>query len=68
VGFVVDKVALGQSTKVCLANSHLIDCSTDNPSSRVSTIGKIVVDVPIGLSLTPPQETKTDFQDSIACY
>jgi hypothetical protein len=62
VGFVVDKVALGQvyseyfgfpcqfSFHRLLHNHHL--------SSGVGTIGQLMADVPSGLSLTPPQETK----------
>jgi hypothetical protein len=61
VGF-VDKVALGQvfseyfgvscqfSFHRLLHNNHL--------SSEGGTMGHLVVDVPSGLSLTPPQETK----------
>jgi hypothetical protein len=41
------------------ANSHSTDCSTFifcHP--EFGTIGQLVADVPNGLSLTPPQETK----------
>jgi hypothetical protein len=62
VGFVVDKVALGplfskyfgfpcQFTFYRLLHIHYL-------SSGASTIGQMVADVPSGLSLTPPQETK----------
>jgi hypothetical protein len=62
VGYVVDKVALGQvfseyfgfpwqfSFHRLLHIHHL--------SSGAGTIGQLVADVPSGLSLTPPQETK----------
>jgi hypothetical protein len=61
VVFVMDKVVLGQvfSEYFCfpcqfsfhpLLHTHL--------SSGAATEGKIVADVPSGLSLTPPQETK----------
>jgi hypothetical protein len=61
MGFVVDKVALGQVFFeyfgfVCelsfrqMLHTHL--------SSGAGTIGQLVADVPSGLSLTPPQETK----------
>jgi hypothetical protein len=62
VGFVVDKVALGQvfseyfgfpcqsSFHQMLHNHHL--------SSGAGTIGQTVADVPSGISLTPPRETK----------
>jgi hypothetical protein len=61
-GFGVDNVALGQlfseyfgfpcqfSFHRLLHNHHL--------SSGAGTIGQLVADVPSGLSLTPPQETK----------
>jgi hypothetical protein len=61
VGFVVDKVALRQFFSEYfgfprqfsfhrLLHTHL--------SSRAGKIGHLVVDVPSGLSLTSPQETK----------
>jgi hypothetical protein len=62
MGFVVDKVALGQvfseyfgfplqfSFHRLLHIHHL--------SSGAGTIGQLVADVPSGLSVTPPQETK----------
>jgi hypothetical protein len=48
------------STSVSLANSHSINCSTfhHHLSSGVGIIRQLVADVPIGVSLTPPQETK----------
>jgi hypothetical protein len=52
----------GQSgTSVFAANSHSTDCSTfiiHHLSSGAGAIGQLVADVPSGLRLTPPQETK----------
>jgi hypothetical protein len=62
MGFVVDKVALGQvfseyfGFPFQLPNLLLNNC---HPSSRAGTVGRIVADVPSGLSLTPPQEKKS---------
>jgi hypothetical protein len=62
VGFVVDKVALGQvfseyfgfpcqfSFQRLLHTHHHVSCVA-------GTVGQIMIDVPSGLSLTPPQET-----------
>jgi hypothetical protein len=62
VGFVVDKVALGQvfseyfgfpwqfSFRLLHIHHYL--------SSRAGTIGQVAADVPSGLSLTAPQENK----------
>jgi hypothetical protein len=62
VGFVVDKVALGQ------VFSEYFGFSCQFPfhrllhihplSSGAGTVGQTVADVPSGLSLTPPQETE----------
>jgi hypothetical protein len=64
MGFVVDKVALRQvsseyfrfplqfSLRWLIHNHHHL-------SSGAGTIGQLVADVPSGLHLTPPQETKT---------
>jgi hypothetical protein len=60
VGFVVDKVAVGQvflGTSVSPTNSQSTDIH-HHVLSRTGTIGQLVADVPSGLSLTPPQETK----------
>jgi hypothetical protein len=62
VGFVVDKVALGQVSSEyfgfpCQFSFHRLP-HTNQPSSGASTIGQMVADVPSGLSLTQPQETK----------
>jgi hypothetical protein len=62
VGFVVDKVALGQvfskhfGFPYQFAFHRLLH--THHLSSGAGTIGQLVADVPSGLSLTPPQETK----------
>jgi hypothetical protein len=47
------------STSVSPANSHFHRLlHTHYLSSGAGTIGQLVADVPSGLSLTPPQETK----------
>jgi hypothetical protein len=61
-GFVVDKVALGQvfSEYVgypCQFSFHHL-LHTQHLPSGAGTIGQLVADVPSGLSLAPPQETK----------
>jgi hypothetical protein len=63
VGFVVDKVPLGQVFSEyfgfpCQFSFHRLLHIHHHPSSGVGTIGQLVTDVPSGLSLTPPQETK----------
>jgi hypothetical protein len=62
VGFVVDKVALDQVFSEyfgvsCQFSLHRL-LHSHHPSSGVGTIGQLVADVPNGLSLTTPQETK----------
>jgi hypothetical protein len=62
VGFVVDKVALGQVLSEyfsfsCQFSFHQL-IRTHQLSSGAGTIGQILADVPSGLNLTPPQETK----------
>jgi hypothetical protein len=62
VGFVVDKVALGQVFSEyfgfpCQLSSHRL-LHTHHLSAGAGTIGHLLADVPSGLSLTPPQETK----------
>jgi hypothetical protein len=62
VGFVVNKVALGQVfpeyfSFPCQFSFHLL-LHTHHLSSDAGTVGQLMVDVPSGLSLTPPQETK----------
>jgi hypothetical protein len=61
VGFVVDKVEMGQVSSEyfglsCQVSFHRLH-HTHHLSSGAGTIGQIVADVPSGLSLTPPQET-----------
>jgi hypothetical protein len=61
VRFVVDKMALGQVSSEyfgfpCQFSFHQMLHSY--LSSGAGTIGKLVADVPSGLSLTPPHETK----------
>jgi hypothetical protein len=62
VGFVVDKVALGQVFSEYFGfpsqfSFHWL-LHTHHLPSGAGTIGQILADVPSGLSLTPPQETK----------
>jgi hypothetical protein len=63
VGFVVDEVALGKVFSEyfgfpCQVSFHRLLHIHHHLSSGAGTIGQIVADVPSGLSLTPPQETK----------
>jgi fatty acid desaturase len=64
VGFVVDKVTLGQvSTEYfgfpCQFSFYrLFHNHHHHLSSGAGTIGQLVADVPSALSLTPPQKTK----------
>jgi hypothetical protein len=62
VGFVVDLVALGQFFCEyfgfpCQFSFHRL-LHIHHTSSGAGTMGQLVADVPSGLSLTPPQETK----------
>jgi hypothetical protein len=62
VGFVVDKVALGQVFSEyfgfpCQFSSHRL-LYTQQLLSGAGTIRQLVVDVPSGLSITPTKETK----------
>jgi hypothetical protein len=62
VGFVVDKVALGQVFSEYFGfpcHSYSTDCSTFIIYQPVAgRIGQLAADVPSGLSLNPHQETK----------
>jgi hypothetical protein len=63
MGFVVDKVALGQDFSEyfgfpCQYYLHGLLHTHHHLSSGAGTIGQLVADVPSGLNLTPPQETK----------
>jgi hypothetical protein len=63
VGFVVDKVALGQVFIeyfgfFCQFSFHRL-LHIHHLSSGAGTIGQLVADAPNGLNLTPPQEKKT---------
>jgi hypothetical protein len=63
VGFVVNKVALGQVFSEyfgfpCQFSFHRLLHIHHHLSSGAGTTGQLVADVPSGLSLTPPQETK----------
>jgi hypothetical protein len=59
VGFVVDKAALGQffSESFCFLFHSLHRLLHTHPLSGAGAICQMVADAPIGLSLTPPQET-----------
>jgi hypothetical protein len=62
VGIVVNKVTLGQVFSEyfgfrCQFSFHRLLC-IHHLSSTAGTIGQLVADVPSGLSLTPPQQTK----------
>jgi hypothetical protein len=63
VGFVVDKVALGQVFSEYLGFPSQFSFQrllhTHHLSSGAGTICQLVAEVPSGYSLTPPQETKT---------
>jgi hypothetical protein len=61
VGFVVDKVALGQVFSEyfgfpCQFSFHQL-LLTHHLSPGAGIIGQLLADVPSGLSVTPPQET-----------
>jgi hypothetical protein len=62
VGFVLDKMTMGQVFSEyfgvpCQLSFHRL-LHTHHLSSGAGTIGQLVADIPSGLSLTPPQETK----------
>jgi hypothetical protein len=57
VGFVVDKVALGQ-VFYCQFSFHRLLHIHPHLLSIAATKGELVADVPNGLSLTPPQENE----------
>jgi hypothetical protein len=70
VVFVVDKVALGQIFSdyfgfPCQFTFHRLLHTHHHLSSGAGTIGHLVADVPSGLSLTPPQETKKKNYSSV---
>jgi hypothetical protein len=62
MGFVVDKVALGQAFSENFGFPYQFSfyrlLHIHHLSFGAGTIGKLVTDVPSGLSLTPPQEIK----------
>jgi hypothetical protein len=62
MGFVVDKVTMGQFFFQVFRFLLPILIPPTAPHSSLSsgagTIGQLVADVPSGLSLTPPKETK----------
>jgi hypothetical protein len=58
LGFVVDKVALGQVSSEyfsipCQFSFHRLHDIQHHPSTGAGTVGKIVADIPSELSLTP---------------
>jgi hypothetical protein len=62
VGFMVDKVALGQVFSeyfgfLCQFSFHQLLHIHHHLSSGAGTISQLVADIASGLSLTPPQET-----------
>jgi hypothetical protein len=68
VGFVVDQMVLGQVFSEyfgfpCQLSFHRL--LHTHLSSGAGTIGQLVADVPSGLSLTPPQETKKKVENRI---
>jgi hypothetical protein len=67
VGFVMDKVALGQIFFQyfgfpCQFSSHRL-LHADHLTPGAGTIGQLVTDVTSGLSLTPPQKTKKIYSE-----
>jgi hypothetical protein len=73
VGFVVNKVALGQFFTeyfgfLCQFSLHRLLHTHHHPSSGAGTIGQIVADVPSGLSLTPPQKTRKENKRKIFTF
>jgi hypothetical protein len=66
VGFLVDKVALGQVSSYYLGYScqlfHKLLHTHRHPSSGTGVIGQIMADTPSGLSLTPPQIEKKGYR------
>jgi hypothetical protein len=66
VGYAVGKVTLGQFLSEyfgfpCQFSFHRLLHTHHHLSSGAGTVGQIVADVPSGLSLTPPQETKLNY-------
>jgi hypothetical protein len=69
MGFVVDKEALGQIFSKyfgfpCRFSFHQLLHIHHHQSSWAGTIGQLEADVPNGLSLTPPQETKKKIKNN----
>jgi hypothetical protein len=65
VGFEVDKVALGQvfSEQFCFPRQFSFYQMLDiHFSFKAGSLGQLVMNVPSGLSLTPPHPTKFQFQ------
>jgi hypothetical protein len=73
VGFVVNKVALGQVFSKyfdipCQSSFHQLLHSHHHLSSGAGTIGQLVADVPSGFSLTPPEGTKEIKKKDVVSY
>jgi hypothetical protein len=73
VGFVVDKVALGQVFSEyfgfpCQFSFHRLFHIHHHLSSGAGTIDQLAADIPSGLSLTPPQETKKKKLIMLQCH
>jgi hypothetical protein len=74
MGFVVDKVALEQVFSEYFSFPYQFSfhqlLHTQHLSSGAGTIDQLMADVPSGLRLTPPQDSKTKkaiFRDVTAC-
>jgi hypothetical protein len=71
VGYMVEKVVLGKFFSEyfgfpCQFSFHRLLHTHHYISSGAGTIGQLIADVLIGLSLTPPQETETKLQFRIS--
>jgi hypothetical protein len=66
VEFEVDKAELGQVLSILRFPVPIIPPNAPHSSSSgVGTVGQIVTDVPNGLILTPPKDTKKQYGVSI---
>jgi hypothetical protein len=69
VGFVVDKVAVGQVSSEYFGfpchSFHRLLHIHHHPSSGAGTVSQTVADVPSGLSHNPPEETKRKTKTTI---
>jgi hypothetical protein len=72
VGFVEDKVALGQISSEyfgfpCQFSFHRM-LHSHHLSSGAGTVGQIAADVPSGLGLTPPQDIKKTLLSFLSAF